>query len=144
MTPQDGPAEVVDLTTVFVSGGRTYKVLTDIDLVYEPETEARDTINRRSRPLLLGYRPVITMVFQLNIMSFYAQIAQLASRLMDPYWVVELALDNGATYRQIVLRRAPSPEPFGNKTVAGASFKMTVACRDLIAELSPIATGTAW
>lgn len=77
-------------------------------------------------------------------MSFYATIATLASRLMDPYWRVDFSLDNGATYRQIVLRRGPSPEPFQGKTIAGAKFKMTVACKDLIATLPAIGTGTAW
>jgi len=142
--PQDGDEEEFQFYDGFVSGGRIYTVLTDIDLVYETEIENRDTINRRARPLLLGFRPVVGLTFQVRTMSFYSRIATFASRLMDPYWTVKLSLDNAATYREIVLRKGPSPEPFGNKTIAGARFKMTVAARELIAELPAIATGSAW
>ena len=145
MTPLDGPVETVNLATVFLDAGVTRTVLTKAEPSYEQVREERENINRAMRPLMLGFRPGLALRFDLTSPdSHHPTIAQLITRAMDPYWRVELSLDNGTTYREMTLRRAGSPRPFGGKTVAGFSVEHVFQAKDLISTYPDIKSGSSW
>lgn len=145
MTPFNGPAVVVDLSAdgFSIANSRT-TVLTHIGLDYQPEVERRRTINYDERPLLSGFRGELALRFEVRDMTHYRTVALLASRLMDPGWKVELSLDAGQLYREIVLRRGPTLRPFREKTVAGVRVDLTVATKSTFAELALIEGGARW
>jgi len=144
MTPLNGAAETVNLTTGFSIGGSATTALTGTELRYEPITAESETINHELRPSLFGSRPEIALKFEIRDMSHYRVVARILSRLLDPSWKVELSLDNGTTYREVVLADAPKLKPWKGKTVAGMTVTFSVKCRKLIAELPYIESGTAW
>jgi len=145
MTPGDGDVETLDFTTDFLDGSSPRTVLMRAQPQYPEVQDSRENVLREARPLQIGYLPVVEMEFHVTDMAtHHPLIAQFLSRLMDPYWTVELSLDNGTTYREIVLKRAPSFEPIGGKTVAGARMVMTVQARSPILTYPDIGSGTSW
>lgn len=79
-----------------------------------------------------------------DVATHHPTLAKILSRLIDPYWTVELSLNNGVTYREVVLRKAGYPRPFGDKTIAGFKVEHIVACRELLATYPDIGTGSSW
>ena len=145
MTPQDGPAEVVNLSTAFTFGGAARSVLVKAEPQYQEESEAREDINLALRPLLLGYRRSLMLTFDVTDPAAHgATIAQILTRSMSPYWTVEFSLNNGTTYVPMVLRRAGSPKPLGGKTPAGFRVEHSWQSRDLTDAYPAIGAGTSW
>ncbi|HET6373005.1 MAG TPA: hypothetical protein VFG76_06845 [Candidatus Polarisedimenticolia bacterium] len=145
ITPKDGPVETINLSTGFLDGGSSRSVLTRAEPTYREELEDREDINRASRPLLLGFRPEVALEFQVTKFSaHHPTIAKIQNRLMSSYYRVELSLDNGTTYREVVLKRAASPRAFSGKTVAGAKLELIVETRELISTYPDIGAGTSW
>jgi len=145
MTPQDGPSETLDLGFIFPGGFTASGVLTAAEPRYREVQDMRETIERRLRPLRFGFRPEVRLRFDIvETDPNAAVLAKIVRRLMDPYWRVELSLDDGRTYREVVLREAPSPEPFGGKTVAGATHELRVIAKEAVRGFPDIRTGTSW
>lgn len=140
MTPQDGPVETVDLTTAF-----SKTVLIGTDPRYREVIENRENLNRGLRPLLIGYRPEIRLIFEItDTTNDHPILGKIHRRLMDAYWMVELDLVNNGMFREIMIRRAASPKPLGKKTVVGARHELRVQCKDPIDRYPDIGPGTSW
>jgi len=140
MTPRDGPAEEINLSTVF---GSTLLVMADIR--YRPEFERRETINRRARPLRFGIVPEVRLRFELtDYVNHHPTIAKIVRRLLDPYWIVELSLDAGTTYREVWLRDDPGPDALGGKTVAGGRHELRLVVSEPVNNYPDIRSGTSW
>ncbi len=137
--------ETVDLSAGFLDSGVARSVLTKAEPRYSEEIEEREDINRAQRPLLLGIKCEVMLRFEVaDPTSHHPTIAKLITRAIDPYWTVELSLDNAATYREVVLRKAGAPKPIGGKTVAGFVVEHIFACRELLAGYPDIGSGTSW
>lgn len=145
MTPKDGLAEVLDLGFPYPGGFLANSVLVSAEPTYREVLESRETIERRLRPLILGYRKEVRLRFDvIDTDPDAAVVGKIARRLMDPYWTVELSLDDERTYHEIVLRSAPGPDPLGGKTIAGARLELRVMTKEAIRNYPDIRTGTSW
>lgn len=145
ITPKDGPSETINLSTGFLDGGSSRSVLTKAEPRYIERIDAAEDINSAQRPRLRGYECEVMLRFELaDVGTHHPTIARIMNRLMSPYWTVELSLNNGVTYREVVLRKAGSPRPFGDKTVAGFKVEHVVVCRELLDTYPDIGSGTTW
>lgn len=140
MTPTNGPEDVEDLS----SAGFGLTVMTKAGLRYREELERRTTINRTERPLLFGFRPELVLRFEMLDMTHYNKIAKIQTRLMDPSWAVEFSLDGGNSYREMELKKAASPLPLRDKTIAGAAFVLEMRSKHTWPDAELIQTGTGW
>ena len=143
--PLNGDVEVVDLTTVLVDADGTSRThLTRHRVTYAEDIEDEENVNRDITQVLFGFRPEVVLTFELDNMTNYRVIARLANKLMNPDIRVQLSLDGGTTYRDVVMKKGPSPTPHRNKTIAGARFDITLTARGVIDELLPIESGSLW
>lgn len=139
LTPTDGAVEVVDLSAT----GITTPGQLSVDLRHQPVVEKREDVNRRVRPLRLGYRCEATLRFYVGgDMSDAAKLAKVANALLSDAYTVELSLDGGTTYREVWLRDWKGPKPADGKTFAGAEYDLRVECVDLIDEIPAIGSGS--
>ena len=144
-TPRNGFVETFDFTQGFLASGSTVSVLAFNELEYEAELEERVSARFRSHPLRRGFRPRSRMQFDIiRDMSHQADVFRLCERLMEPRWVVELSLNGGSIYREIVSAGSPTVEPIQKKTIAGVRHRVPWEAVDLIRKLRPFASGTAW
>jgi len=144
MTPINGAAETVNLTTGFTLGGVLTTSLSTVNLDYGEMVKESETVNHEQRPSLFGYRPEIGLRFEVRDMSHYRTLARILSRLLSPLWKIELSLDNGTTYREVVIKDGPKLKPWKDKTIAGVRVEFSVQTRKLIPELAYIESGTGW
>ena len=145
MTPRDGAVETLDLSSDFLDSGSARSVLTKAEPRYEERIESGEDINYAQRPLLLGIYCEVMLRFEtVSPATEHAAIARLVTRLIDPYWTVELSLDNKVTYREVVAKKIGYPRPFGDKTIAGFRVEHVVACRELLDTYPAIGAGTSW
>jgi len=145
MTPRDGTVETLDLSNIFPGGFSVGGVLAKAEPRYREEQDMRETINRRARPLRFGIRPEIRLRFDIVETSpNHAVLAKIVRRLTDPYWVVAISLDNFNTFRDVYLKEPPTPDPFGDKTVAGARHELRLMCVEPVRDFPDIRTGTSW
>lgn len=140
LTPTDGAVETVALDTASMSHGGLLKT----KISYRPEIEKREDVNRRKRPRQDGYRPEVTLRwFVGGDMADAALIVKVANALMRYGTVVELSLDGGTVYREVVLAGdVRGPEAADSKTFAGAEYELRVECTDLIDEIPAVGSGS--
>jgi hypothetical protein len=144
-TPRDGAVETANLSTGFLDAGVARSVLTKAVPRYVEENERQEDINFNDQSLRRGISCEVALTFEVvDMASHHPTIATLVSRANDPYWKVELSLDNGTTYRQVKLRRAGSPAAFGGKTAAGAKIEHLFRCTALLSGYPEIGGGTSW
>jgi len=144
LTPDNGLPETVDLSAGFTVNGYSRNVLTKTEVNYADEQEQRQDVNQAAQNLRFGFRPAMKLQFDIRDMSHYTTVAKVASRLMDPGWRVELSLDGGVTYRDIVLTRGPALGPFRGVTRAGVRVTLEVETRDTTDQILPMGAGTLW
>lgn len=129
-TPTNGAPSTLDLATAFSDIGGP--VRTGLDYTLDQET--RLDVNRGRSVLFRGFRPTVRMDFEVFTTADQTNFATIVNRLCSPDWTVELSLDGGAIYREVVLDRLDGPTPIAGKSVVGAAYTLTVAAVDLIAE----------
>lgn len=144
-TPLNGIAETIDLTSAgFLISGDVTTVNVQNDLDYEPVQDREETINRDARVTPFGFRPMVKQAFDVKDQSHLRALMKIINRLLDPGWTVELSLDNGATYREVVLSKLNGPTPWRGKTIAGARWEWTLTAVRLIPDLRYHESGTGW
>lgn len=129
-TPDNGAVDTIDVATSFSDLGGP--VSTRVD--YTVDQETLTDVNRGRAVLFRGFRPVVRMDFEVFDTRDQTTFATIVNRLCSDAWTVELSLDGGAIYREVVLDRLDGPNPIRGKTVVGASYSLTVAAVDLISE----------
>ena len=141
MTPDNGAAEVFDLRTLLTDASGPVRHT----LRYKDEGSVKEDVNLNLRKIDRGLRPEVTLRCDIATMADHATLATITNRLIRSDWTVELSLDNGTTYREVQLLRVPSPRPFRGKTVAGATFDLSLRCVETIDELPAMTEGvTPW
>jgi len=136
MTPDNGAAEVMDLRTAFSDASGPVRTTPR----YRDESEYDDDVNLITRAVHRGLRPEVTLRMDIATMADQANLATIVSRLMRPDWSVELSLDGGVTYRGVRLSRPPTPRGFRGKTVAGATFDLSLRCTETIDDYAAMMT----
>lgn len=142
-TPKVGVAENYDLTTGF-SGGRS--VLVKAEPHYKEVMVGREDIDFRARPYFKGWECEVLLIFDVvNTNVHLPIIARLVNRIVSPDWTVQLSLDQGgAILREVYMKRAGSPQPFGGKNKAGCRIQHLLGCKELLDEYPDIDLGTTW
>lgn len=144
-TPRDGPVEAVNLSSGFLDGGVARSVLVKTEPRWKENREQRDDINFEDRSLIRGFETDVTLAFDvIDMAAHHPTIAALVSRARDPYWSVELSLDNGTTYRKVRLAKAGHPRSLGGKTIAGARVEHVFRVVELADTYPDIGAGTSW
>ncbi|UCC72904.1 MAG: hypothetical protein JSV86_21585 [Gemmatimonadota bacterium] len=139
MIPYDGATETVDLTSMLSDLSAPQAT----DLRYDPEVDSVTDVNLDLRPLMFGYRPVVTFRMLIFTIADHEQYAEILGWLMDYRLQMQndygagvfLSLDNEQTYRRVVLDNHTGPNAIRGKTTVGASFDLTLRCVDLIDEI---------
>jgi len=134
MTPPAGAQLTYDLTSYsYVTGN----VVTD-DALFE-EMEMLDRSVQQTR---YGFRRSAVLTFEFPTES--SDETELAEDIltfaMNDEWVVELSMDNGTTYREVVLSSF-SRQPLVDKNI-GVRVETVWTCVDILEDLKKIGTGT--
>lgn len=138
IAPRNGGEHVIVCNESFTDAGGHLSA----DVRYPLEQKWREDIGYRSRPLTFGYRPTVDINFAIWTMADQHALAQVMDALCDDRVDVYASLDARCTERLVRTRNAPSPKPFGGKTVAGAEFSLQLECVELIAALPKMGVTT--
>lgn len=140
ITPDNGAVETIDLRTGMTYLGRPVKCAPK----WTPATEMREDVNRSARVRVDGVRIDVEFDFDIGgtSMADHEVLSRIVNTLLAQSALVELSLDNGATYREVVLLKYTGPDPFRGKTIAGARFQLDLRCVDLVDEVAPIRSGS--
>jgi len=126
--PSNGPEEVFDLKTLLTDGNGPLRCIPR----YQDLADEHETLNRTLRRVEFGMRPEVRMHFEIMTMADQAHLATIVERLMRPDYDVQLSLDQGLTYRSVVLSRIPDPQALRGKTIAGAELELGLRCKSPI------------
>ena len=134
LTPPAGPQTTINASAMsFLS-------------VAQPRLEAvfteQELIDRSIAVTPYGYRCMVDMEFQFPTPSTdeTSLADNLITRAMDDDWTIELSLDGGTTYREVVLTGF-SQEPMGGKNI-GVVQSMTWVCSGLLDEKPSVESGS--
>ncbi len=128
ITPTDGLVRVFDLRAEFhdARGQSRTRVR------YTHQAEDYEDVNKRGRQTKFGIRVEVQLYFSIVSIEDHKALASIVTALMGTA-TVELSLDAGHTYRAVLMHRnAPSPRPFGRKTLAGAEFRLRLETVELL------------
>ena len=134
LTPPAGPTTTINASAMsFLSVAQPR---------YDAMFTEQELIDRSVALTRYGYRCMVDMEFQFPTPSTdETNLADnLITRAMDEDWMIELSLDGGTTYREVVLTGF-SQEPMGGKNV-GIVQSMTWACADLLTEKPAVVSGS--
>lgn len=110
---------------------------------YTPVFSRMETITRRVRDRVLGFRASVELEFAVgDDMVDHDILAAIVSACAEDKATVRLSLDGGVTYRAVRLTRYDGPDPIAGKTFAGAMFRLGFQCEDLIDEIPSVASAT--
>lgn len=139
ITPENGAARVLDLRSEFRDAQGQARTRVD----YEFEAEDYEDVNRRLRRTAFGFRVEVRLSFDILTTADHAALADIVSALASTD-TVELSLDAGFVYREVVMTDAPSPRPFRNKTYIGARHDLRLECVELLDEMPTMNTEGGW
>jgi len=137
ITPDNGPVQTIHLDENVLTDARG-PVGTIPSYRLEEETEA--DVLREIRQVPFGWRAGVSLAFELRSMTDQAQLAAIINALTKPGRKVELSLDGGATYREVVMEGGFSPQQLGGKWTAGVRYELALTCKELLEETPSIAT----
>lgn len=114
-----------------------------IEVNYVPIIERNETVAKNVNTLNYGFRVSVSMQFAIGgTMADHAVVRDIVNALVTDTTLVELSLDNQATYRAVELRRYDGPDPFDGKTIAGAFYRLEVETAAPITQVPAIGSGT--
>ena len=113
-----------------------------VQLAYVPDIVQRETVNQNQDHFIRGFRPTVTLLFDVTQMNDQATLAQILNALAAPDCDVFLSLDGGTTERRVTLTKNIGPVALGGYTHTGARYSISVEAVDLIQTLPDIGSGT--
>lgn len=136
--PQAGVEEYLSIYEAFPGTAGPVKVNAD----HVPEMETRLDATRRTQVRGFGFRPVCAMTFEVVDSAEQVYLSAMVTRLMaTDDWTCYLSLDDGQTYRQVVLSKWTGPDPIRGKTFAGSTYTLTMRGVDLLEEVPLLGLG---
>ena len=134
LTPPAGPLLTYDLTT--------YTHLTTRTVSDEPLFEEMEMLDRSVEQTRYGYRRTALLGFDFPTASSdeTALAENILSQAMDDEWMVELSMDNGTTYREVVLSSF-SRAPLADKNI-GVRVETLWTVKDMGLTLTKIGSGS--
>jgi len=135
LTPLNGLPKTIALDATTLPDCRGPLI---IHPTYEPEDDVTEDVLRCMRGRLFGWRCRVELGFAVKSMQTQAVLAELRDALIDQETRVEMSLDGGATYREVLATGGFSPDRFNGKWTAGAAYAMTIVVKDLLAGLPRI------
>ena len=141
MTPANGAAVTIRLREALQDFGGPVRC----DVRYVPVIKNRENVNNELRPYAKGYRCEVEFDVSVSAsrMADAGCLATITGWLADRTKTVELSMDDGVTFREIVLKKFEGPKPKAGKTFAGFLYELAVSCRALLEAPADIASGTA-
>lgn len=136
LTPQNGLPREYDLTSALSWAGGP----TATSLSWDQESLERETINRRRRDCVLGWRPVVKLTVQIGGDMLDDDVVADIQSAFARGEIVELALD-GLTYRRVRLEKVKGPEPLAKRTYIGAEYELEFVGDELVTDRQPISYG---
>ena len=137
LRPSDGAASEIDLREALTDAGGPVRTT----LRYDYEADDWEDVNRSRRQRKYGFRADVRLEFDVVDMADHRTLAKIASAAMADGMTIDLSLNGGATYREVLVTRAPSPRPFRGKTFAGAKFRIDFEAVELLDELPTLDAG---
>lgn len=137
LEPTDGVDEVIVLRQELLEGHGPVRTT----VVNRDEQETREDINRTQHQEVFGFRQRVTIRAEVFDMKEHRSLVKIANAFRDPDTKVHLSLDGGLTYKEVIMRRVPSPRAIRNMTIVGASFDLGMETAVLEDELVAIADG---
>lgn len=128
MTPLDGAPETLDLMTSFSDAGGPVRIRETFRL----DSRRTSDVNRLRRSLPFGYRYRAELQFQIPTVSETSSINEIAERAAREDWTLELSVDSGSTYNEVILSALEGPSPLGGKVANGAEYSMTFEAVELL------------
>ncbi len=140
ITPANGPAVVRDLKSDLSTIPGTGP--TKVAVKHAPQIKQRQDVNDAERPLLKGFRVDVELTFEVaDEMLDHDILAEIASACLDQDQIVELSMDGGLTYREVVLTEYRGPDPINGKMYVGAKYELNFRCRELVQDIPAIGMG---
>jgi len=137
ITPDNGVQKTIVLDATTLQDGRG-----PVGVVpsYELEAETESDVVREMRQVSFGWRQRVALAFDIRVMTDQANLAELVNALVNPGKTVELSLDGGTTYREVLLEGGFGPQQFSGKWTAGAHYEMALVVKELLPEVPAIVT----
>lgn len=140
IVPETGTEETIDLQTAIAKTRGPISVKPK----YTPDVDTEETVNRSAVQQKFGWKVEVEIDFEiLGDMSDHVPLVRILNALMRPDHAVYLSLDNGTTYRRVLLTGLKGPDTIKGRSHAGAKYEITLRCTELVTELVPIGSG-AW
>ena len=139
VTPLNGAAFVRDLRDQFADASGPTRTRVDYDFMQEDY----DDINKVRRRTPFGIRCEVRLRFTIVDVEEHAALAEIVTALMGDA-TVELSMDGGFTYREVIMSRAPQPRPLARKTIIGAQHEIRLECVELLTEMPSMTVQGGW
>jgi hypothetical protein len=137
VTPANGEPVIYDIGVGLVWLMQPLRVRIDA----QPDIERREDINRKRHDYVRGFRPRVRIEIAASDDLADAETITAILNAFASGSTVELSLDGGAVYREVMLRDFAGPEPLGGKWFAGVVYELDFECAELISELISPAMG---
>jgi hypothetical protein len=134
LTPPAGALLTYDLTA--------YQYLVTRTVLDEPLFEQMEMLDRSTEQTRYGFRRTAILNFDFpTTSSNETELAQsIITYALDDGWLVELSMDNGTTYREVVLS-GYSRQPLADKNI-GVRVETVWTVKDMLTALPAIGSGT--
>lgn len=140
VTPDNGWPTIYDLRAAFSDARGPERSR----LRYRQIEDGYEDVNHRARQTTFGFRVRVQLWFVIVTTEDHATLAAICTALNNRHKTVELSLDGGTTYRQIILDQAPSPRALRNKTYVGARHELRVETVDPIDDFPTMTATGGW
>jgi hypothetical protein len=134
LTPPAGALLSYDLTA--------YQYVVQRTVQDEPLFEQMEMLDRSTQNTRYGWRrsAVINFEFPTPVTDETTLAESIISKALDDEWSVELSMDNGTTYREVVLS-GYTRQPLADKNI-GVRVETVWTVADILTALPAISTGT--
>jgi hypothetical protein len=129
--PDNGSATTYDLRDEFSDASGPVATRP----TYKHEADDWEDVNRVLRQRDYGFRATVALTFDIATVADHAALATIVTALARSDFAVDLSLDNGTTWREVRMKKAPSPRPWRGKTTGGARYQLLLECVDLLASM---------
>ena len=114
---------------------------TKVELSYPEVQEIVEDLNRSLRPVIYGVRPEVSIFVHILSMADQMFLAEIETALLSPELCsVYLSLDGGVVDREVVIAAPVPMDPIRGKTYIGATFTLSLRCKDVITQKPSMAT----
>jgi hypothetical protein len=136
--PANGDARVLDLWAEFPEMEGPTRTVPN----YRQLAETRDDVNRARRQTRFGVRASVDLTLMIFDRDAHESLSTIVTALLDDETAVDLSLDAGQTWREVVMvDGAPSPQFHQGKLFLGASYQLKLECVEPLESLPTLALG---